>query len=62
MGESKGRVERKALVRKMRGGTGSLQKVIRPRLIFAASEIENISVGIIRPVLFRRALSPAVKG
>src|SRR5438874_13603851 len=52
MGESKGRVERKRLFVKMRGGPEVLQKVIRPRLIFAASEIENISGGIVCRVFF----------
>src|SRR6266508_254377 len=47
MGEGKVRVECNCLFVKMRGGPEILQEVIGPRLVFAASEIENISVGIV---------------
>src|SRR5207248_5250462 len=52
MGKRKVWVERDCLFVKMRGGPEILQEVIGPRLVFAASEIENISVRIIRRFCF----------
>src|SRR5437016_13224422 len=48
MGEGKVRVECDRLLEKSAGGPEVLQKVIGPRLVLAATEIENISVGIAR--------------
>src|SRR5260370_38876190 len=52
MGERKVWVERDCLLEKSSGGPEILQEVIGPRLVFAASEIENISVGILRRLYF----------
>src|SRR5207247_7086855 len=52
MGESKVRVECDCLLEISGSGSEVLQEVIGPRLVFAASEIKNISIGILRRFCF----------
>src|SRR5439155_16174874 len=52
MSKRKVRVERDSLLEIPGGGPEVLQEIIGSCLVFAASEIENISVGIVRRFCF----------
>src|SRR6266487_4603111 len=52
MGEGKVRIECDRLLEKSGGGPEVLQEIIGPRLVLAASEIENISLCIVRRFYF----------